>query len=102
MPQTGLETDRVDCDEEAGRLAALAATGILDTAPEPDFDAITQLAGEYFGADAAAIGFADEGRIWFKSFWGDHLHELPRKNSICDQVLAHDGSVAISRFSVGS
>jgi EAL domain-containing protein (putative c-di-GMP-specific phosphodiesterase class I) len=99
MPGAQLETDRFDRDQETARQAALVSTGILDTEPEPGFDAITRLAAEYFRVDAAGIGFADEGRVWIKSSWGKHLRELPRRNSIFDMVLAEDGPVVVSDLS---
>lgn len=99
MQQAELETGRLDHQQEAARLAALIATGILDTPPEPGYDAITRLAAEYFRADSAGLGFADESRIWMKSSWGQHVRELPRKNSIFEMVLAEDGPVVVSGFS---
>jgi EAL domain-containing protein (putative c-di-GMP-specific phosphodiesterase class I) len=99
MPQAVLEIDRLDREQEAARLAALTATGILDTQPEPGYDAVTRLAAEYFQADSAALGFADESRVWIKSSWGQHVRELPRKNSIFDLVLSEDGPVVVSGFS---
>ncbi|MGD0789377.1 MAG: EAL domain-containing protein [Terracidiphilus sp.] len=99
MQQAALEIAGPDRQQEAGRLAALIATGILDTPPESGYDAITRLAAEYFQADSAALGFADESRIWMKSSWGQHIRELPRKNSIFDLVLAEDGPVVVSGFS---
>jgi EAL domain-containing protein (putative c-di-GMP-specific phosphodiesterase class I) len=99
MTQAELEIEGVDCQQEAGRLAALAATGILDTSPEPPYDAITRLAAEYFRADAAAIAFADGSRIWIKSQWGHQIRELPRTNSIFDIVLEKDGPVVVPDIS---
>jgi len=99
MPLTDLETNTLDSQQETARLAALLATGILDSAPEPGYDAITRLAAEYFQAESAAIGFADESRIWIKSFWGEHVRELPRKNSVFDLVLAEDGPVIAADIS---
>ncbi len=99
MPQIELETGKIDRQQEEARLAALAAIGILDTPPEPSYDVITRLAAEYFQADTAGIGFADESRIWIKSHWGGHVRELPRKNSIFDLVLAQDGPVVASNLS---
>jgi len=98
-PPAELESGTLDCPQETARLAALSSTGILDTALEPGYDAITRLAAEYFQADASAIGFADESRIWIKSSWGLQLRELPRKNSIFDMVLAEDGPVIASEIS---
>jgi len=99
MQQAELEIGKLDHEQEAARLAALIATGILDTPPEPGYDAITRLAAEYFQADSAGLGFADESRVWIKSSWGPLARELPRKNSIFDLVLAEDGPVVVSGFS---
>jgi EAL domain-containing protein (putative c-di-GMP-specific phosphodiesterase class I) len=99
MPGAQLETEKLDRDLETARMAALASTGILDTEPEPCFDAITRLAAEYFRVDAAGVGFADEGRIWIKSYWGNLIRELPRKNSVFEMVLAEDGPVIVPDLS---
>jgi EAL domain-containing protein (putative c-di-GMP-specific phosphodiesterase class I) len=95
MAQVELLAREVDYQQEDARLAALASTNILDTPPEPAFDAITRLAAEYFQADTVLLGFADEGRIWIKSYWGEPVRELPRKHSIFDFVLAEDGPVVV-------
>jgi EAL domain-containing protein (putative c-di-GMP-specific phosphodiesterase class I) len=99
MPQAELETRQVDCYPEAARLAALHSTGILDTPPEASYDAITRLSVEYFQADMAFLGFADESRIWIKSYSGEPVRELPRKNSIFEMVLAEDGPVVVPDIS---
>ena len=99
MPQVAIELRVADQQQEDARLATLYATGILDTPPEPGYDAITRLAAEYFQADSAAIAFADESRIWMKSCWRQVVRELPRKNSIFELVLAEDGPVIVSDIS---
>jgi EAL domain-containing protein (putative c-di-GMP-specific phosphodiesterase class I) len=99
MPQAESEIGRLDHQQEAARLDALNSTGILDTPREASYDAITRLAAEYFGADAAGLGFADDGRVWIKSNWGRHIRELPRKNSVFDRVLAEDGPVFVPDIS---
>ena len=91
MPQTELQTSQIESQHEDARLAALAATGILDTAPEPSFDAITRLAAEYFKADTVLLEFADESRLWIKSHWGEPVRELPRCSSAFEMVLAANG-----------
>lgn len=79
---------------ESARLAALASYCILDTPAEPSYDAITRLAAEYFHADVSYLGFADESRVWIKSWWGPRrIREIPRKNSIFDMVLKQDGPI---------
>ena len=95
MPQAELQTGRIDCHEENARLSALASTGILDSAPEPSFDAITRLTAEYFRADTVLLGFADESRVWIKSYWGEPVRELPRRRSVFEMVLAEDGPVVV-------
>lgn len=82
------------------RLAALSSTGILDTPPEPSYDAITRLSAEYFQADMAFLAFADESRVWVKSYSGEPVRELPRKNSIFEMVLAEDGPVVVPDISL--
>jgi EAL domain-containing protein (putative c-di-GMP-specific phosphodiesterase class I) len=82
--------------QEEARLAALTATGILDTEPETSFDAITRLAAEHFKADTVLLGFADQSRIWIKSHWGEPVRELPRQGSIFELVLAEDGPVVVA------
>lgn len=84
-----------DQDREAARLASLEALAILDTPPEPGYDAITRLAADYFEAETAVISFADETRVWVKSHWGGALRELPRANSVFDLVLAADGPLVV-------
>lgn len=97
MPQVAVEIDR---RQEDARLAALHSVDILDTPPEPGYDAITRLAGAYFHADAASISFADESRVWMKSNWGHTIRELPRKNSVFDLMLAQDGPLIVPDISV--
>jgi EAL domain-containing protein (putative c-di-GMP-specific phosphodiesterase class I) len=98
MPQAEIAIARSDGQEEHARLKALASTGILDTAPEANFDAITRLAAEYFKADTVLLGFGDESRVWIKSYWGEPVRELPRKQSIFERVLAEDGPVVVSNI----
>jgi EAL domain-containing protein (putative c-di-GMP-specific phosphodiesterase class I) len=95
MPQPELEILTLDPQHEAARLAALASTGILDTDPEASYDAITRLAAEYFQADTVLLGFADESRVWIKSYWGEAVRELPRNKSIFEMVHAEDGPVIV-------
>ncbi|MFZ1085348.1 MAG: EAL domain-containing protein [Terracidiphilus sp.] len=96
MPLMEMQIQEMDRQAEDARLAELISTGILDTPPEPSYDTITRLAAEYFQADIAGIGFADESRIWMKSLWRQSVRELPRKGSIFEMVLAEDGPVIVS------
>jgi EAL domain-containing protein (putative c-di-GMP-specific phosphodiesterase class I) len=95
MPQAGIETTEPHELREGARLASLYSIGILDTAPDPAFDAITRLAAEYFQADSASLAFGDETRVWTKSHWGEVIREMPRSHSIFNMVLAQQGPVVI-------
>lgn len=95
MPSHAAKQNRIGEQQEFARLSALTSTEILDSAPEPSFDAITRLAAEYFRADTVLLAFGDEGRVWTKSFWGEPVRELPRRDSIFDMVLAEDGPVIV-------
>jgi EAL domain-containing protein (putative c-di-GMP-specific phosphodiesterase class I) len=100
MQQAELETDKNSLHDEDARLAALAATGILDTPPEQGYDTITQLAAEHFRADSAAIGFANDTRVWIKSQFGRQIGESPRQQTAFDMVLANNGPVMVSDLSL--
>ena len=96
MPLAELEINAADQRHEDARMAALISAGILDTPPEPAYDAITRLAAEYFQADSATIAFVDESRVWMKSCWRHVVRELPRKDSIFNMMLVNDGPVIVS------
>jgi EAL domain-containing protein (putative c-di-GMP-specific phosphodiesterase class I) len=95
MPHSQTQPHVHDPQQEAIRLSQLQETGILDTPPEPCYDAITRLAAEYFQADTVLLGFADGSRVWIKSHWGEPVRELPRNKSIFNQVLAAGGPVVV-------
>lgn len=75
-------------DGEARRLAALHAHALLDTAPEPEFDAIVRLAAQLFGMPMACIGLLDADRIWMKAGVGTHQSEIDRRVSLGAWAIA--------------
>ena len=99
MSSAELQISGIDWSQEDARLSALGATEILDTEPEPCFDAITRLCASYFRADTVLLGFADASRVWIKSYWGEAVRELPRNRSIFEMVLAEDGPVVVPDIS---
>ncbi len=72
---------------ESQRLAALRALHILDSAPEPRFDALTRTACRVFGVPTVLISLVDEGRQWFKSRQGLDPTETPRDISFCGHAI---------------
>lgn len=90
---------------EADRLAILRSFEILDTAPEREFDDITELAAQITGCPIAVVSLIDERRQWFKSRVGLDAPETPRDQAFCayailepSQPLAVQDAVADPRF----
>ena len=80
---------------EKDRLQALYDLGILDTAPDPDFDRITRLAAAIFGTPLAFISFLDGSRQWFKSSFGAAVTERPRDVSFCAYTILDDAVMVV-------
>ena len=80
---------------ETARLAALAAYGILDTAPEPEFDDLTRLAARICGTPTALITLVDDRRQWFKSRVAFPSSETPREVAFCAYTVAQEGSFVV-------
>ena len=81
--------------EETARLAQLRSLDLLDTAPEPEFDDLTQLAAAICGTPMAFISLIDEKRQWFKSRVGMPLSETPREQSICAHTMLESRPVMV-------
>ena len=74
--------------DETRRLAALRELGVLDTLPEPAFDAITNTAAQLCGVPIALISLIDAQRQWFKSSIGlPGVDETPRDVAFCDHAI---------------
>ena len=77
--------------EETRRLAALRELGVLDTLPEPAFDAITATAAQLCGVPIALISLIDAQRQWFKANFGlAGATETPRDIAFCDHAIRDD------------
>lgn len=55
---------------DTARVAAVYAHELLDTAPEPAFDAVARTAAVLLDASAAFVGVLDVQRLWFKASTG--------------------------------
>ena len=73
--------------DEAERLAELAGLGILDSAPDEDYERLTRLAASVCGAPLAALNFVDADRQWSKARFGPMAAELPRGQSLCARTI---------------
>jgi len=80
---------------EAERLDALRALGLLDTAPEPRFEALTRTACRLFGVPTALITLVDADRQWFKSRQGLEVPATPREISFCGHAILQEDPLLV-------
>jgi diguanylate cyclase (GGDEF)-like protein/PAS domain S-box-containing protein len=76
---------------DPGRLAAVAASGLVDTPPDPAFDRLAALACRLLSTPFAFVTAVDETRSWYKSAIG-LAEDAPRwgtvEASFCRYVVA--------------
>ena len=88
--------DLQDPGDEAARLAALRAYGILDTPAEQDFDDLVQLAASVCEVPIAGVALVDENRVWFKARLGADIVEIPRESSFAAESIRHADIFVVS------
>jgi PAS domain S-box-containing protein len=76
--------------QDGDRLEALRRYDILDTAPEPAFDRITDLAAALFDAPVSIVNFVADDRQWFKSTVGLDETETGLEVSFCIYTVANE------------
>lgn len=76
---------------EARRLAALAATRLMDTPEEQVFDRVTWLASQVTECPMALLTLLSGQRQWFKSRTGLEARETPREVAFCSHTIMQDG-----------
>jgi PAS domain S-box-containing protein len=95
-------------EDEWQRLRALLRTELLDTAPEPAFDHLTELASALCGTPIALFSLVDSERQWFKSRVGLEACETPRGLAFCayamlgDEVMEVPDATADPRFAANA
>lgn len=82
--------------QEARRLAALAQTGLLDSPPEPRFDAIVLAAQHICEAPISIIGLVDADRQWFKAKVGIDISETSLDTSCCAMAIGQNDLFVIN------
>lgn len=75
-------------ENDAARLAALRSYNILDSEPEPQFDALVKVAAHIAGAPMALLTLIDSDRQWFKAHHGLGGRETKRDVSFCGHAVA--------------
>ncbi|MEW5885175.1 MAG: EAL domain-containing protein [Pseudomonadota bacterium] len=73
--------------DEAERLQALRALGILDSAAEERFNRLTRLAQQLFDVPVALVSLVDAERQWFKARLGVVECETGRDISFCGHAI---------------
>lgn len=73
--------------DEASRLKALLACGLIDTAAEQRFDRIVRLASQVTGSPIALISLLTSTRQWFKARVGLDAQETPREWAFCSYTV---------------
>jgi len=81
--------------DEAARLAAVAASGLLDSAPEDVFDRLVWLAAQVTACPMALVTVLGEDRQWFKSRIGMALPETPRGWAFCNHAIVQEGTFVV-------
>ena len=69
------------------RLAALEATGLLDSLPQRSFDRFTYLLSKVLDVPISLVSLVDDKRQFFKSTVGTELRETPLSHSYCKYVV---------------
>ena len=79
-------------DNEAARLQSLRTLDVLDSAPEPEFDALVQAAAAVCGVPVSLVSLVDGERQWFKANQGlSGVSETPRDLAFCAHAILEDG-----------
>lgn len=73
---------------EAGRLAAVQATCLLDTPADPHFDRLARMLSILMDVPVALITVVDRDRQWFKAAIGLDARETSRDHAFCAHALA--------------
>jgi len=76
--------------DERARLAAVGASGLVDTDEEARFDRIARLATMVTGSPIALISLLTSTRQWFKARIGLEPRETPRDWAFCSHAVLQD------------
>ena len=78
-------------DTEIKRLARLRMLVVMDTEPEPLFDALAKAARAICGVPIAMISLVDDQRQWFKASSGiDGICQTARGDAFCSHAIESD------------
>jgi PAS domain S-box-containing protein len=79
--------------QEVLRLRKLESVAVLDTGPEPAYDALVRCAAQLAGAGGARLHLVTARHLWPKAVHGVAAATLPRPGSACAEVVATDAAL---------
>ena len=83
-------------ETERRRLARLRMLDVLDSGPEPVFDALVRVAASVCGTPIALVSLIDDQRQWFKANLGlDGLAQTPRDIAFCAHAIEQDSVMEV-------
>ncbi|MCJ2014647.1 PAS domain-containing protein [Methylobacterium sp. J-076] len=82
--------------DEAARIEALAALGILGTAPEPHFEAVCRIARRVFGVAGAFVAMMGDEQVWLKTPCELIPTTAPRRQTFCHFTVER-GTTIVAR-----
>ena len=78
-----------------GVTRAILRYGVLDSAPEQDFDDVVALAAQVCGTPTALVSLLDKDRQWFKARVGFASEQTELDRSVCRHVVAEAETIVI-------
>ncbi|MGJ9416223.1 GAF domain-containing protein [Massilia sp. CMS3.1] len=82
-------------NDEAQRLAALAATNLVDTLSDERFERIVRLASKVTESPIALLSLLTARRQWFKARVGLPAQQTPREWAFCSHAILQDGPFVV-------
>ncbi len=83
-------------ENEEARLKALRQIGILDTAPEEDFDSLVRLASVICETPISTVTLIDRERQWHKAMIGLTDTEAPRDIAFCAHTIMNSELMVVA------
>ena len=100
MQEISDATSAIDAVTEPARLAAVRATGLLDTPAERAFDRLTRLAAKLTNTPVTFISLVDDRRDFYKSCFGFPEPLASERQltgtTFCHYALSSDGPLVIN------
>ncbi len=86
---------------DSERLAELAATHLVDSAPEEPFDRLTRMVTRLLGVPVSLVSLVDDRRQFFKSLqgldgWAGEQRQTPLTHSFCQYVVIDQAPLIVN------